>query len=399
MSGRIFITGIGITSAIGMDVASSLDSLIKMRHGMTLPTFLPTRHADFHVGEVKASNNELCTILEMKKNFPVSRTTLLGCVAGAEAIAMSGIKPETIRNELHFINGTSVSAMDISEKAFQKMIGGESVDYQRWFSRHDCGKTTDFISEYLGFKNLTTTISTACSSGANSIMQAGRNIKHGVYDLALAGGTDALSLFTLNGFNSLKILDKDWCKPFDIDRKGLNLGEGAAYLLLESEKSILKTGSKPLAELAGFGNANDAYHQTASSPEGIGATLAMQKAFETSAIKPGSIDYINAHGTGTENNDHSESIAIRNVFGDKTPAYSSTKAYTGHTLAAAGALEAVISVLAIRENLVFPNLNLDTPIDIIGAPVLKLENKAVNTVLSNSFGFGGNCTSLIFRTV
>ena len=399
MAERVFITGIGIASAIGMDVASSFDSLKKMRHGMTLPAFLPTRHTDFHIGEVKAANNELCTILGIKENLSVSRTTLLGRMAGAEAIAMSGLKPEMISDDLHFINGTSVSAMDISEKVFAKMLEGEIIDYQRWFSHHDCGKTTDIISKYLGIKNLTTTISTACSSGANSIMHAGRNIKNGIYEMALAGGTDALSLFTLNGFNSLMILDKDWCKPFDKNRKGLNLGEGAAYLVLESEKSILKTGSTPLAELAGFGNANDSYHQTASSPEGTGATLAMKKAFETSATNPESIDYINAHGTGTENNDHSESIAIKNVFGEKIPAYSSTKAYTGHTLAAAGALEAVISVLAIRENLVFPNLNLDDPIDLIASPVSKLESKSVNAVLSNSFGFGGNCTSLIFKAV
>ena len=399
MGERVFITGIGITSAIGMDVDSSFDSLKKMRHGMAFPKFLPTRHTDSHIGEVKISNEELCSILGIKKSFPVSRTALLGCMAGAEAIAMSGIKPKMISDDLHFVNGTSVSAMDISEMAFEKMLEGETIDFQRWLSHHDCGKTTDIISHYLGLKNLTTTISTACSSGANSIMQAGRNIKNGIYDMALAGGTDALSRFTLNGFNSLMILDKNWCKPFDKNRKGLNLGEGAAYLLLESEKSILKTGSTPLAELAGFGNANDAYHQTASSPEGTGATLAMKKAFQTSATKPESIDYINAHGTGTANNDHSESIAIKNVFGDKVPSFSSTKAYTGHTLAAAGALEAVISVLAIRHNLVFPCLNLDDPMDLIAAPVSKLENKSVNTVLSNSFGFGGNCTSLIFKAV
>ena len=399
MAQRVFITGIGITSAIGMDVDSNFDSLKKMRHGMTLPKFLPTRHTDFHIGEVKASNEDLCSILGIRKDFPVSRTALLGCMAGAEAIAMSGIKPEMISDHLHLINGTSVSAMDISERAFERMLEGKSIDYQRWFFHHDCGKTTDIIAEYLGLKNLTTTISTACSSGANSIMQAGRNIKNGIYDMALAGGTDALSRFTLNGFNSLMILDKNWCKPFDKNRKGLNLGEGAAYLLLESEKSILKTGSTPLAELAGYGNANDAYHQTASSPEGTGATLAMKKAFQTSTTKPESIDYINAHGTGTENNDHSESLAIKNIFGDKVPSYSSTKAYTGHTLAAAGALEAVISVLAIRENLAFPNLNLNDPIGLIGNPISKLESKTVNTVLSNSFGFGGNCTSLIFKAI
>jgi len=295
------------------------------------------------------------------------------------------------------INGTSVSGMDISEQAYSKMLDGESVNHEYWFSRHDCGKTSDLIAEYLGLNNLTTTISTACSSSANAIMHAGRNIKSGIYDCAIAGGTDALSLFTINGFNALKILDKEWCKPFDQNRKGLNLGEGAAYLVLESENSILKSGSKPIAELVGFGNANDAYHQTASSPEGKGATLAMKQALREANLSITEIDYVNAHGTGTVNNDSSESVAIKNIFSESTPPYSSTKAYTGHTLAAAGAIEAVISLLSIREDLIFPNLNLDLPLDSIRKPVSTLEKQPVNAVLSNSFGFGGNCTSLIFK--
>src|SRR5690606_21905417 len=196
-------------------------------------------------------------------------------------------------------------------------------------------------------------------------------------------------LFTLNGFNALKILDKDWCKPFDENRKGLNLGEGAAYLVLESEESVLKNKSEPLAELAGYGNANDAFHQTASSPNGLGATLAMKKAIQTAGMHPENIGYINAHGTGTDNNDSSETNALKNIFSNAIPAYSSTKAYTGHTLWAAGALEAVISVLSIRENLVFPNLNLNTPIDKLQPPAIKVESKVINAVLSNSFGFGG----------
>lgn len=383
-----------------MDVDSNLDSLKKMRHGMALPTYLQTQHTDFHIGEVKATNSELVKKLGISKDFPVSRTSLLGCLAATEAIAMSRLDAERISKKMHFLNGTSVSGMDVSEKAYAKLVKGEKLDYAYWFSRHDCGKTTDFIAEYLGLKTLTTTISTACSSGANAILQAGRNIAGGMYDCALAGGTDALSLFTLNGFNALKILDKNWCKPFDENRKGLNLGEGAAYLVLESEESVLKNKSQPLAELVGYGNANDAFHQTTSSPDGLGATLAMKKALQTAGnIAPENIDYINAHGTGTENNDSSETNALKNIFANALPAYSSTKAYTGHTLGAAGALEAVISVLAIRESLVFPNLNLDAPLDKSQPPTAKVESKKINAVLSNSFGFGGNCTSLLFKSL
>lgn len=397
MSRRIFITGIGIASALGLGVDSNLESLEKSRHGIQPPRFLTTRHNDFALGEVKYSNSALASMLKIERDFPVSRTFLLGCHAAREALTMAGLSPKIISEQLHMVNGTSVGGMDISEKGFALMLKGEPIDFAYWFSYHDCGKITDMIADYLGLQQLTTTISTACSSAANSIMQAGRNIRHGRYDMAIAGGSDALSLFTLNGFNSLKILDKNHCRPFDKNRAGLNLGEGAAYLVLESEKSLENTGSEPIAELVGYGNANDSYHQTASSPKGTGATLAMKKALQSAGVDAPEVDYINAHGTGTENNDQSESMAIKNIFGDKIPAFSSTKSYTGHTLAAAGGLEAVFSIQSLRNARLFPNLNLETPMDILPPPVSGIEKKKVNTVLSNSFGFGGNCTSLLFR--
>lgn len=399
MDSRVFVTGIGINSALGLGVDANFDSLRMARHGMKFPKFLPTNHTDFHLGEVKNSNDELSSMLKINKSFPVSRTFLLGSLAAAEAIARAGLKPKTVSEKLRLINGTSVGGMDISEQGYKQVTEGIEIDYAKWFSHHDCGKITDMIAENAGIRNLTTTISTACSSAANAIMHAGRNIRHGMYDCAIAGGTDALTLFTLNGFNSLKILDKDWCRPFDKNRQGLNLGEGAAYLILESEKSLQETGSTPIAELAGFGNANDSYHQTASSPEGIGASLAMEKALKSAGIETAAIDYINAHGTGTENNDLSESVAINKVFNGKSPEYSSTKAYTGHTLAAAGALEAVFSVLSIKNGLLFPCLNLSDPMDLLSHPVTKVKPAEVSTVLSNSFGFGGNCTSLIFKKI
>jgi 3-oxoacyl-[acyl-carrier-protein] synthase-1 len=229
-------------------------------------------------------------------------------------------------------------------------------------------------------------------------MFGARLIRHGLLDRALAGGNDAMSKFTLNGFNTLMILDKHPCKPFDKNRMGLNLGEGAAFLVLESEKAL--GNRSPICELIGFANANDAYHQTASSPEGYGPFLSMSKALETAGLKPGSIDYINAHGTGTDNNDLTEGIAIERIFGDNIPPVSSTKPFTGHTLGAAGAVEAVISILSLQHQNIYPNLNYKDKIEELKfEPVrelrtgIKLEN-----VLSNSFGFGGNDSTLIFST-
>jgi 3-oxoacyl-[acyl-carrier-protein] synthase-1 len=193
------------------------------------------------------------------------------------------------------------------------------------------------------------------------------------------------------------ILSDTYSTPFDENRKGLNLGEAAAYLVLESDRVVEAEGKKVLAYVKGYGNANDAYHQTASSEDGDGAKLAMDKALKVANLLPKEIDYINAHGTATGNNDLSEGRAIIRVFGKDVPAFSSTKAFTGHTLAAAGAIEAVFSVLALQNNVVYPNLNYKTQMkefDIVPQTVLKKMN--INTVMSNSFGFGGNCSTLIF---
>src|SRR5690606_8400871 len=190
-----------------------------------------------------------------------------------------------------------------------------------------------------------TTISTACSSSANSIMMAAQMIEDGLLRCAVAGGTDALSRFTLNGFNTLMIVDKELCQPFDKHRRGLNLGEGAAYLLIMSEALADELQLQKIAFVSGYANANDAYHQTASSPEGAGNQLAMRNALVRAGLQPEDISYINAHGTGTPNNDSAECAAIQNVFETACPPFSSTKSYTGHTLAASGAVEAVFSTL------------------------------------------------------
>ncbi|PKP15703.1 MAG: beta-ketoacyl-[acyl-carrier-protein] synthase family protein, partial [Bacteroidetes bacterium HGW-Bacteroidetes-23] len=203
--------------------------------------------------------------------------------------------------------------------------------------------------------------------------------------------------FTINGFKTLMILSDTYNTPFDNDRKGLNLGEAAAFLVLESDEIVQKNNKKVLAYVSGFGNANDAFHQTASSENGEGAFLAMQKAFKLANLQPEDIDYINAHGTATPNNDLSEGRAILRMFKDNVPDFSSTKAFTGHTLAAAAAIEAVYSVLALQHNLVFPNMNFKKPMEEFNLiPQTTLKEKSINHVLSNSFGFGGNCSTVLF---
>ena len=194
------------------------------------------------------------------------------------------------------------------------------------------------------------------------------------------------------------ILSDSECTPFDDQRKGLNLGEAGAYLVLESDEIIAKENKIVIGRIAGWANANDAYHQTASSSDGEGAYRAMNKALEVAGIKSSVIDYVNAHGTATPNNDLSEGIAMTRIFGEEnTPVFSSTKAFTGHTLAAAGSVEAVYSLLSLRENMIFPNLNFTTKMKEFSlVPQTELVTKEMKTILSNSFGFGGNCSTLIF---
>jgi len=266
---------------------------------------------------------------------------------------------------------------------------------------HECGSVTELVARHLGIHHYVSTISTACSSSANAIAFGARLIKHNVLDVVVAGGTDALTKFTLNGFNTLMILDRQFCKPFDEERMGLNLGEGAGYLVLVSDKVAASLQNTLSAKLSGYQNANDAYHQTASSPDGIGSFLAMTGALSRSGLQPSDIDYINLHGTGTQNNDLAEGTAIKRLFTAPYPKMSSTKSYTGHTLGASGGIEAVLSVLSIKHGIVYPNLRFKTPmldLDLIPQTSF-LKSQEIQHVLSNSFGFGGNCTSLIFSKV
>jgi len=272
-----------------------------------------------------------------------------------------------------------------------------SDEYQRFIELQNTGVNSKNISDFLGICGISTTISTACSSAANAIILGARLIDSGRLERVLVGGTDALCKFTINGFNTLMILSDDLNAPFDNNRKGLNLGEGAAYLVLESEKSLQNRGKQAIAYLSGYANTNDAFHQTASSEAGDGAYLAMQKALKKAELTPTQIDYVNVHGTATPNNDLSEGRALIRIFGDCVPDFSSTKAFTGHTLAAAASIEAVFSILALQNQVIFPNLNFrEKMIEFDLVPVTATQDAKLYHVLSNSFGFGGNCSSLIF---
>lgn len=398
MSQRIFVTGLGIISAIGSNVREVMDSLKEMRTGVGRLTLIDSIYKDeIPVGEIRASNRELLEKALPSVRAYYSRTALLGLIAARQALTQSGFSNSgNLRTGL--ISGTTTGGMDRSEHFYQAYLKDNRRGRIRDVIGHDCGDSTERIADNLGIKDYLSTINTACSSSANSIMLAARLIRQGKLDRVVAGGSDALTLFTLNGFNSLMILDRKPCRPFDESRNGLNLGEGAGFLVLESETSVTRENKTVLCEIKGFGNSCDAYHQTASSPEGLGAFLAMKKALETAHLAAEDISYINAHGTGTKNNDLSEGVALEKLFPGKVPPCSSTKSYTGHTLGAAGAIEAVLSVLALQYGMIYPNLNFSQKMDELSfTPVAGFSTGSpLRHVMSNSFGFGGNNSSLIF---
>lgn len=396
MARQVFITGLGIVSSIGTSIEETLSSILGLRSGIGDITLLETRHkGNIPAAEVKQTNDELCEALGVGRRSAGTRSALLGMFAARDAVRHAGWD-DCSGTHTGLISATSVGGMDRTERVFSELLRGDG-DMQA-AATHDCGDSTERIAAFLGISGFRSTISTACSGSANAIMLGTKLIRHGMLDRAVVGGTDALTAFTLNGFLSMMILSKEGCRPFDERRDGITLGEGAAYIVLESEKALNERRGEAICELRGWGNACDAFHQTATSPDGEGPFLAMNAALASSGFKKEQINYINAHGTGTGNNDLTEGRAVERLFGNAVPAISSTKAYTGHCLGAAGAIEAVFSCLAIKHDMLLPNLRFSEKMkELHFSPAEELTQKAgVRTVLSNSFGFGGNNTSLIF---
>lgn len=398
----VVITGAGIVSAIGIGKSANYRALLQGKSGIGMPCYLPTSHKEFPVGEVKCTNRELEELLGLHVVAPqcnkvqgetiektdYARSELFAMVAIREALeeaTLGEIKPI-----MALVSGTTVGGMDKTEAVYPNHLTSEILQH------HDCGSSTNRIADFFGCFNMTNTVSTACSSATNAIIMAARLIESGKVDMAVAGGTECLTRFHLNGFKSLMILDRKPCSPFDINRNGLNLGEGAGYLVLESESSARARNAKILGILSGYGNACDAYHATASSPDGYGAYQAMAQALSKAHLTPNDIQYVNAHGTGTANNDASESAALRRLFSSNMPAISSTKGFIGHTTSASGGIESVFCLMALQQQFIPINLGWhQSDVDCIH-PCMNVHSLTpLQHVLCNGFGFGGNASSVV----
>jgi 3-oxoacyl-(acyl-carrier-protein) synthase len=391
---RIIITGMGLISAIGDSVKENRDSLQFERSGIDHIQFYKTAYAGrLPTAEVKHSTEALNKKIFGEPSLSITRTSLLALHAADEAIRDSGLTADQLAStDTALVGATTVGGMCLTDEIYHDAL---AKDYGTpYLTSYDYASVTMAIQKRYGMLGEVSTINTACSSSANAILFGARLIRHGYAKRAIVGGAESLAKFTINGFNALNILSSKACAPFDRDRNGLNLGEGAAFLVLEKEEDCREKNN--YAFLAGYGNKNDAYHPSSNSPEGDGPYLSMKDALKNSGLRPEEISYINAHGTGTENNDETESRAMLRLF-EKVPPFTSTKSYTGHTLGAAGAVEAVYSILNLVHQEIYPSLQFRNPITETGLiPVRAYAKKEIRNVMSNSFGFGGNCSTLIF---
>ena len=404
---KVFVTGIGVISAIGNTLAENHRSLLTGKCGIAASVRLDSRHAGtMPFGEVALDDQAL---LDAVLNPPpgetlkpaallpgadgLTRTTLLALHATQAAILDAQLTSSQLNAfDTALVGATTVGGMCLMDELYRdvhRQTGGSA-----FLASYEAASVCRWLRDHYQINGIVNTINTACSSSANAIMYGARLIRNGLARRVIAGGVDSLSKFTVNGFNALHILSPERCTPFDKDRKGLNLGEGAAMLMLEREEDL--GNKKVYAELTGYGNANDAYHPSSLSDTGDGPYLAMQAALTTAGLHAGDIGFINAHGTGTENNDAVESRAMLRLFGEPPP-FASTKSNIGHTLGASGAIEAAYSILNLVEQEIYAGLHFQEPISATGLrPVTSYKKLPLRHVMSNSFGFGGNCSSLIF---
>ena len=382
------------TSCIGKGLTATLESLINQRSGLKSCKF-ETVDIETHIGEV--GGVDAVRLPENLRNFDC-RNNRLAELALQQDEFLDAVQQAAERwgpRRVGVFLGTSTAGILQTELAYRERdpITGALPSSFDYGSTHNSFSVTDYVRRRCGLEGPAVAVSCACASSAKVFGSARRMLEAGLIDAAVVGGVDSLCLTTLYGFHSLQLSSSTPCRPFDIARDGISIGEAAAFALIERMPGDLD-GNTVL--LLGIGESSDAYHMSAPHPEGLGARRAMMAALAAAALEPAHIDYINLHGTGTPSNDRAESQAVTSVFGPTTPC-SSTKGATGHTLGAAGALEAVISSLAIKHGLMPGGVHTSEVDPTLTAHYIRDNRRApVVRVLSNSFGFGGANCSLIF---
>ena len=384
------------TSCIGKGVAATLESLLEQRSGLASCKF-ETVDIHTHIGEVAGVDEE--RLPDNLRAFDCRNNRLAELALRQDGFfeAVQQAASRIGRRRVGVFLGTSTAGILQTELAYRERdpVSGALPASFEYGSTHNSFSVADYLRRRCRLEGPAVAVSCACASSAKAFGSARRMLEAGLIDAALVGGVDSLCLTTLYGFHSLQLSSPAPCRPFDVARDGISIGEAAAFAFLERAPDDLDGDS---VLLLGIGESSDAYHMSAPHPEGLGARRAMQAALASAALESGDIDYINLHGTGTPSNDRSESRAVTGVFGPTTPC-SSTKGATGHTLGAAGALEAVISALAVKNGFMPGGIHTSTIDPTLTAHYIRDNRRApLARVLSNSFGFGGtNCSLILGR--
>lgn len=393
---RLAVTEHTLVTALGRGRAATVDALRAGRSGLARKPW-ETVDLDTWIGEVEgldeAALPDALAAWECRNN----RLAWMGLQQDGFAEAAARAAARHGAHRVGVFLGTSTSGMLTTEIAYRHRdpATGALPPGFRYAMTQATGSLSAFVREALGLRGPHFTISTACSSGAKAYGNAARMIALGVIDAAVVGGVDSLCLTTLHGFNSLELLSPEVCRPWDANRRGLSLGEAAAFALLEREGEG-DAGAGPRAWLLGVGESSDGHHMSSPHPEGAGAAAAMRAALDEAGLAPADVDYLNLHGTATPGNDAAEDRGVVTVFGDRVPC-SSTKGATGHTLGAAGGVEASLSMLALAHGLVPGGLHRASPDPALRAAYVDATREAaLRVVASNSFGFGGSNACLVF---
>ncbi len=400
---KVFCCASSIVSVSGIGVGKCFDDIANSDYSAKKLQYIDTAH-EVPLREIPFSNEGIERMLADNYNVVLpsrvyTRTALLSMLTVVDLLQSS---PSVSGKRVIVVNATTAGGMDKSEIYYRDLKADGDADIAL-VAGHEPADATNLVCDILESRGAdvvwSTTVSTACSSSAVAVGMGMDMLKAGDADFAICMGVDPLCKFTINGFNSLGILSKSICRPFDADRDGLNLGEGAASVMLTCRDAACHVSDNitALCEVLSCETAADAFHQTATSPDAVGPTLAMKKALEKAGIEADKISYVNAHGTATPNNDESESTAMMNIFGEKLPPFSSTKFWTGHTLGACGVLEMALSAEMLKRQEILPTRNFEKTERL--SPVCKIEKANLDYIMTNSFGFGGGATSIIIKKV
>ncbi len=401
-STSIVVTGLGVVSAIGTDRSSFWQNLTAGVSAIRpLELFDPLEYRS-HIAAWIDDRQLDVEFLSARQRRTTSRADRFALIAGREAIADSGLDLAQLPAErIAVVLGSGACGLFEAEGWLRRVLTENQLGKPSEIISHGAQLATDHLADHFGAGGIRSTVVTACSSATVAIGKAADLLRANLADVVLTGGSDSLARLTYGGFNSLRVVDREPCRPFDRERNGMSVGEGAGVLVLERAERARRRGARIYCRIAGYGVTSDAFHMTAPEPTGEAAARAMASALHHARINASEVDHINAHGTATKQNDSAEALGIHRLFGErarKLPT-SSIKSMIGHCLCSAGALEAIAACLTIETGVVPPtvrwaNPDPDCDLDVVANEAREM---AVRTVLSNSFAFGGNSASLALR--